>query len=179
MNDARLSEGREISVRGTVESWKGYLQMNHPEWCVAESFHPGFHPIYAALAGLGGKRIATMIRAVLNQMPASATSPLDDLLLQGSHLPPLRQALQQIHAPDEMEGKLQQASETRLKSEEIIVYLHLMREKKRSADTPAPLLEDETACRKLLNSFPFPLTETEAVEQLSVSADRCAGKCVG
>jgi len=155
MTDARLSEGREISVRGISERWKGSWQMNHPEWCVLEVFQPGFQPIYASLAGLGGKRISTLIRHVLAMLPAGAVSCLDHVLEDRCHLPTLRQALKQLHAPDVLDKGRHEKALVRLKSEEVIVYLHLMRKKKKQADCPALSLQAEQLSKQLLNSFPF------------------------
>jgi len=176
MSDARLTEGREISVRGVAERWKGFLQMNHPEWCVAESFQPGYKPVYASLAGLGGKRINTMIQHVLAMLPATAASLLDDVLEKKCHLPTLRQAIQHIHAPDGLDGEALNIAAERLKSEEVIVYLHLMREKKRHADCPAVALQSEQHSEQLLNSFPFPLTKAQQLAWQDISADLESGK---
>ncbi|MFQ5519549.1 MAG: ATP-dependent DNA helicase RecG, partial [Mariprofundus sp.] len=176
MSDARLSEGREISVRGMVESWKGHVQMNHPEWCVLEACQPGFQPLSASMAGLGGKRISTMIRNVLGLLPTSASSPLDDLLASQFHLPTLRQSLKQLHGPDDADREQLEKAAVRLKSEEIIVYLHLMREKKIAADCPAVALLAEQQSEQLLNSFPFPLTTAQASAWSDISADLHSGK---
>jgi len=174
MSDARLSEGREISVRGVVERWNGHWQMSHPEWCVREAFQPGFQPVYASLAGLGGKRIHTMIRHVLAMMPATAASPLDELL--GESMPTLRQALKQLHTPDALDGDGLKQAAVRLKSEEVIVYLHLMREKKRQADCAALALRAEQQSEQLLNSFPFPLTAAQQQAWHDISTDLNSGK---
>jgi len=176
MSDARLVEGREISVRGIAERWQGVLQMNHPDWCVAESFQPGFQPVYASLAGLSGKRISTMTRHVLAMMPATAASPLDDTLTNAFHLPTLRQAVKQLHAPDSLDGDLLNNAAVRLKSEEVITYLHLMREKKRQADCPAIALQAEQQSEQLLHSFPFPLTAAQQQVWKEISTDLNAGK---
>jgi len=176
MSDARLTEGREISVRGVAERWKGFWQINHPEWCVAESFQPGYKPVYASLAGLGGKRINTMIRHVLAMLPTTAASVLDDVLKKESHLPTLRQAIQHIHVPDALDGEALNKAAERLKSEEVIVYLHLMREKKRQADCPAVALQAEQHSEQLLNSFPFPLTKAQQLAWQDISVDLESGK---
>ncbi|OIO74230.1 MAG: ATP-dependent DNA helicase RecG [Zetaproteobacteria bacterium CG1_02_53_45] len=176
MTDARLTEGREISVRGVVERWSGILQMNHPEWCVSEAFHPGFQPVYASLAGLGGKRIATMIRQVMGLLPVHAGSLLDRRLGDECHLPTLKQALRQLHCPDDADRQLLEKAAVRLKSEEIIVYLHLMREKKVEADCPALCLQQESQSERLRNSLPFPLTEAQTLAWSEIAADLHAGK---
>ncbi len=173
MSDARLSEGREIAVRGMAERWNGRWQMNHPEWCVAETFVPGFQPVYASLAGLGGRRISTMIRHVLAMLPASAISPLDNILVQ---LPGLRQALMQLHLPDARHGEGLENAAVRLKSEEVIVYLCLMRDKKKQADCPAIALRVEQKSEQLLHGFPFPLTGAQQGVWQDISADLQSGK---
>jgi len=175
MSDARLTEGREISVRGVVERWSGYLQMSHPDWCVSELFDPGYRPVYSALAGLSGKRIATMIRKLLALLPVSAASPLDDLLSHQLHLPSLRRALSQLHMPDDADREMMEKASTRLKSEELIVYLRLMSEKKRQADCPSVSLQPEGVSKRLLNSLPFPLTQAQAAAWQDISSDLDSG----
>jgi len=176
MTDARLSEGREISVRGVAECWKGFWQMNHPDWCVLEAFQPGFQPLYASLAGLGGKRIHTMIQHVLALLPTSSGSPLDVELATQFQLPTLRQAMKQLHQPDGLDDGLLEKALARLKSEEVIVYLHLMREKKRQADCPAVALQGEPCSEQLLNSLPFPLTEAQQQAWRDIAADLESGQ---
>lgn len=175
MSDARLSEGREIAVRGVAEHWKGYLQMSHPEWCVTESFTAAFQPVYASLAGLGGKRIGSMIRQVLSLIPANSRSPLDALLKNQFHLPNLIDALKLIHHPDELGRDELGRAEARLKSEEIIIYLHLMRQKKQAAVCSAVALTDEKQSSALHNSFPFPLTDAQNAAWSDISADLQSG----
>ncbi len=175
MSDARLSEGREISVRGVVESWNGNLQMSHPDWCVREAFHPGYQPVYSALAGLSGKRIATTIRQALGMLPLSSASPLDGLLDSQFHLPGLRRALSQLHGPDDAQRATLERAAVRLKSEEIIVYLCLMREKKRQADCPALSLHQENLSGQLLNSLPFPLTDAQTMAWSDITGDLHSG----
>ncbi|MDQ6981958.1 MAG: ATP-dependent DNA helicase RecG [Mariprofundus sp.] len=174
--DARLSEGREISVRGTAECWKGHWQMNHPEWCVVEAFKPGFQPVYGSLAGLTGKRISTMIQHVLAMLPASGGSPLDDVLVNTPHLLSLHRALKQLHAPNEQNDGLLENATLRLKSEEVIVYLHLMREKKQQADCQALSLLAEQFSDQVLNSFPFPLTKAQQEVWHDISDDLQSGR---
>jgi len=174
MTDARLSEGRDISLRGMPERWKGFWQMNHPDWCVLEAFQSGFQPVYASLAGLGGKRIHTMIKHVLALLPATAASPLDAVL--GESMPTLRQAIKHIHAPDRLDGNAIDQAAARLKSEEVIVYLHLMREKKCQAECAALALENPQASDQLLASFPYPLTSAQQQAWQEILADLQSGQ---
>lgn len=177
MTDARLSEGREISVRGVAERWQGSWQMTHPDWCVAEQFTPGFQPVYASLAGLSGKRVATLIRQALKLLPVAANSPLDrlfkDVTAGGFSL---LQALKQLHIPDAVEQAAIQKASERLKSEEIIVYLHLMSEKRKLAECAATVLPEDGLSRKLLDSLPYPLTQAQQLAWSEISIDLASGK---
>jgi len=175
MGDVRLSEGREITVRGLPERWGGRLQMNHPEWTVPVRFVPGWHPLYASLAGLSGKRIESMIRHALSLIPAGAASPLDPLL---PDYPSLRQAMTHIHQPGEagIHCELFGKSMRRLKLEELLIYLQLMLEKKRQAEVPAPVFDDDALEKRLIRAFPYPLTDAQQQVWQEISADLRSGK---
>lgn len=175
MTDARLSEGREISVRGVPERWSGRLQMSHPEWVVTESFVPGWHPLYPSLAGLSGKRIETLIGHALSMMPAQAISPLDARLSDSLSL---RQALIQIHQPDGREANVLPVGPAfeRLKLEELLIYLQLMQEKRSEAEIPAQALADETLEKQLLDLLPFSLTDAQQHVWREITADLASGK---
>ncbi|ATX82071.1 ATP-dependent DNA helicase RecG [Mariprofundus ferrinatatus] len=175
MSDARLSEGREISVRGVAERWKGYWQMSHPEWCVTESFQPGFQPVYASLAGLGGRRVGSIVSQALSLIPDTLKSPLDQRLAEQFHLPAMLQAFRQIHHPDSIGHEMLERAIGRLKSEEIIIYLHLMREKKLKAVSPAAALTDGIKSQSMLEEFPFPLTEAQELVWSDISSDLESG----
>ncbi|MDX8406156.1 MAG: ATP-dependent DNA helicase RecG [Mariprofundus sp.] len=172
MSDARLSEGRDISVRGVAERWQGHWQMTHPDWCVLQAFEPGFQPVYGALAGLSGKRVANMIRQMLELMPLSAASPLDSAL---TNLPAMRQALHLIHNPHKLDQAALRQTAVRLKSEEIIVYLHLMREKRHSAACPGLSLQPAPYSDTLRRSLPFPLTNAQQQAWCEIAADLASG----
>jgi ATP-dependent DNA helicase RecG len=177
MSDARLSEGREISVRGVAERWQGTWHMTHPDWCVPEQFVPGFQPVYASLAGLSGKRIGTLIRQALKLLPVAASSPLDRFLKDstaGGYS--LLQALKQLHVPDIVDLSAVQMATERLKSEEIIVYLYLMSEKRKQAECAAAAWSEDELSRKLLASLPYPLTGAQQQAWQEISGDLASGK---
>ncbi len=175
MNDARLSEGREISVRGTTERWKGFNQMSHPDWCLPEQFVPGFHAQYGTLAGLNGKRLSGFIQHVLSLLSPTAISPLDGPL-KSHQLPLLRQALINIHRPNLVDQEMLAKSLRRLKSEEVIIYLHLMQHKKKEADCPAHAVDQEKQSQQLLDSLPYPLTAAQQSAWQDIQSDLHSGR---
>ncbi|RLL53553.1 ATP-dependent DNA helicase RecG [Mariprofundus sp. EBB-1] len=174
MSDARLSEGREISVRGVAERWKGFWQMSHPDWCLPEQFQPGFHAQYGSVAGLGGKRVSGFIQHVLSLLPVTASSPLDAPL--ASSLPSLRNALISVHMPNSVDQSMLEKALKRLKAEEVIIYLHLMRHKKKEADCPAHALHQEHVSQQLLDALPYPLTAAQQAAWHDIQSDLHSGR---
>lgn len=175
LRDARLQIGQRISVRGEVKQWQGRLQMAHPEWVPQAAFVPGWRPVYAALAGLNARRVSSLIERLLAMMPVGAASPLDTAL---SALPGLRRALEILHQPGH-EGPNGQAlgqARERLLLEELLVYLHLMREKRRRAQVPAPALTRTSLAAALLNSLPYPLTPAQQQAWREIRSDLASGQ---
>ncbi|MCF7821690.1 MAG: ATP-dependent DNA helicase RecG [Mariprofundaceae bacterium] len=175
MSDARLSEGREISARGTPERWGGRLQMNHPEWVVAEQFRPGWHPLYPSLAGLSGKRVEGMIRSALSLIPSAAGVPLDAQLKE---YPSFIRAMSLVHMVDgdDADSPRFLQSVERIKLEELLIYLQLMQEKRREAEVAAPAFTDSKKVAQLIESFPCPLTEAQLHVWQEISADLASGR---
>lgn len=174
MSDARLSEGREISVRGMPELWQGKWQMNHPEWCLPEQFRPEFQPVYASLAGLNGKRVAALIRQALSLLPATAVSPLDALLADS--MPTLVQAWRQLHMPEQADIHIINSAIKRIKTEELVIYLQLMHEKKERAKCRAAVLENEQLNSSLLQHLPYPLTSAQQQVWSEIAHDLASGE---
>jgi ATP-dependent DNA helicase RecG len=175
MTDARLAEGRTISVRGVPERWSGRLQMNHPEWTVVEAFVPGWHPLYPSLAGFSGKRLQTLIGHALAMLPVSAVSSLDVML---KDQPSLRQALYRVHLPDEseVEPELSGSAFERIKLEELLIYLQLMQEKRLTAEVAAQAFTDSALEGRLIASLPFQLTEAQQYVWQEINSDLSSGK---
>lgn len=181
MHDARLAEGGRITVRGTPERWRGQWQMAHPQWQSLERFQPGFHPEYAALAGLTGRRVGALIEQALKLLPDGLCSPLDALPRAGrgqQTWPSLAAALRKLHQPgrDGMQGM--DDATLRLKSEEIAVYLELMRQKRRRADCPAVALADrqDDLAARLERSLPHPLTPAQHQVWREIASDLASGR---
>jgi RecG-like helicase len=175
LRDARLAPGRTISVRGRPEWWHGRCQMLHPEWMPIESFVRGWKPVYPSLAGLGSRRVGALVARALAAMPEGAASPFDSGL--PAH-PPLLKALRLIHAPPEHGPEAPEVRKAfeRLRLEELLVYLHLMREMRSKAAVPAPAWKEIDLAAKLLSHLPFPLTPAQAAAWEEIRADLASGR---
>lgn len=175
LRDARMKPGRWLSIRGKPEWWRGQCQMLHPEWMPVESFHAGWRPVYASLAGLGSTRMARLVHSALGLLEAGSVSPFDALLPQ---LPGFGQALKQMHAPDAEgpQGDAMQQAFRRLQLEELLTYLHLMRRMRRQARVEADAWHDTSLSESLLNTLPFPLTEAQHSVWREICADMARGQ---
>jgi len=174
LRDARLSPGRWLSVRGKPEWWQGRCQMLHPEWMPVESFHAGWRPVYASLAGLGSARMARLVHAAIGLLVSAEHSPFDVLFPEH---PTLRQALRLLHTPDDAgpEGPLMQQAFERLRIEELLSYLHLMRRMRIQARVDAEVWRDTSLSHALLDTLPFPLTAAQQTVWQEICADAALG----
>jgi len=171
MRDARLQDGRDISVRGVPKFWGQQCQMVHPDWCVTEHFSACVQPVYGSVAGLSSKRLAGFILQILAMLPALSISPLDDVTGM-----PLREALCAVHQPQDWnEGVLDKAVQ-RLKAEELLVYLKLMQVQRRAAACVAPAIDNYRMVQKLLALLPFELTQGQGMAWQDIQQDLSSGK---
>jgi len=171
MQDARLTEGREISLRGVPKFWGQTWQMTHPDWSMLEQFSPSIRPVYPMLAGLSSKRLSGFIQHALTLMTPSMLSPFDATTQIA-----LRDALLYIHNPKSLEdGRLKQAHE-RLKQEEILLYLHLMQQQRQLAVQPVRSIQAGALCQALLASLPFDLTVGQQTAWYDIQQDFQSGQ---
>ncbi|MDX8401243.1 MAG: ATP-dependent DNA helicase RecG [Mariprofundaceae bacterium] len=169
LRDARLQEGREISARGKPEIWRGEWRMTHPSWCVAEAHVPSIVPIYPMLAGMRPGRVAGLIEQALSRLPKDAAGPAD--AFAGTSL---AVAFHALHAEPDPGGNAQALA--RLKAEELIVYLALMRERKRRAACPGPAMRDDALDTRLLAALPYPLTPAQRQAWSEIAGDLASGR---
>ncbi|MDQ6959994.1 MAG: ATP-dependent DNA helicase RecG [Mariprofundaceae bacterium] len=174
LRDARLTPGREISVRGKPEWWRKSCQMAHPEWMPLEAFSGGWRPVYASVAGLTGARIAGMIGRSLSLLPHNTASPFDAIL---KAYPSLRQAIDLIHSPpdDGPESESAKKAFERLRLEELLTYLHLMRQMRRQAQAQTPAWTGTALAEAFLASLPYSLTEAQASVWKEIQQDLSSG----
>jgi len=174
LRDARLAPGREISVRGKPEWWRQTCQMVHPEWMPLEAFSGGWKSTYAAVAGLTGTRIAGMIGRALSLLPHDAVSPFDTAL---KAYPSLRQAMGLVYSPPDEgpESEHMKKAFERLRLEELLTYLHLMRQMRQKAQVQMPAWTKTTLAETFLASLPYPLTEAQACVWKEIRHDLGSG----
>ncbi len=174
LRDARLSSGRGISVRGKPEWRQSSCRMMHPEWVPLEAFNGGWKPVYASVAGFAGMRVASMIQRILPLFPCTAMSSFDAVLKQ---YPSLARSLRLVHAPNAENPDthpMRQAME-RLRLEELLTYLHLMRGMRQKAQVAAPKWLETDSIETFLASLPYPLTKAQASVWKEIQRDLSSG----
>lgn len=180
MSDARLSEGREVSVRGKATIWRGQWQMAHPEWCVPEQFQPGIFPRYGMLAGYSGKRIGGWIQHIVPLLGADQSSPLDAVAMQFDVTGSLsmHQAWQAIHLENHDAAPVEEVHQAvqRLKLEELLIYFELMSRQRRQARVNAQAFERFGLCEQFLDSLPYALTPAQQQAWHDIRQDLMQGE---
>ncbi|MDX8409137.1 MAG: ATP-dependent DNA helicase RecG [Mariprofundales bacterium] len=173
MRDARLAEGQRIALRGKVELWNGQWQMSHPDWVAEARFVPGWLPVYAALAGINGRRLRGLIEQALQLVPTEAASPLDAVAADASGYS-LAQSLHQIHAHTSSPEQ-RYAARRRLCVEELLCYLTLLYSQRQQARIPGPVCAGSGAADGVTAALPFQLTVAQQAAVEGIRANLTSG----
>jgi ATP-dependent DNA helicase RecG len=103
--EERLAQGAMLLVSGRVNKFQGRLEINSPEYELAEHFdginYDRIVPIYPLTEGLTQK---TLRRLTYLAMESSESLPeiLPNEVLISERFPPIHQAIRQLHFPDEL-----------------------------------------------------------------------------
>ena len=164
-----LHVGDEIAVSGALESGYGPLSFTGPEW-ERVSAEPGggvstgrIVPVYPLTAGLAQKSMRGLSRQALDLALESVEEylPEEVRLSPEGAMPPLREAIAQIHYPDD-ESSLLAAKERLAFDDLFLLQLGLvLRKRERKAYDGIPIQTDEELLERWAASLPFRLTGTQ------------------
>ncbi len=175
----QMKDGTPIALSGKVEQYLGRLQMANPEWepLDDEQLHTNrIVPVYPLTSEITQRWLRTQMNKVVTYWAPRVEETLPDSVLQAVDLPPLPEALLQVHFPASQED-LQDARQ-RLAFDEIF-YLQLgaLRQKAewesqpaRIFDTPPDWLVEQTA------RLPFPLTGAQSRALDEIRAGLASGR---
>ena len=164
-----LHVGDEIAVSGALESGYGPLSFTGPEW---ERVSPGpgggvstgrIVPVYPLTAGLAQKSMRGLSRQALDLALESVEEylPHEVRLSSEGALPPLRDAIAQVHYPDN-ELSLKAAKERLAFDDLFLLQLGLvLRKRERKAYDGIAVQIDEELLERWSASLPFRLTGTQ------------------
>jgi ATP-dependent DNA helicase RecG len=116
---ARFTEGARFRVAGTIESFRGALQITHPQTELlsgdkAAQAH-GVVPRYASIPGVPPKQLRKVVKAALDKAGGALPEALPDAIREREGLTTMRGALAALHEPplDIEAGELQRWNEAR------------------------------------------------------------------
>ena len=180
---ANLARGVRLRCFGEVRRGPLGLEMVHPEYrrvlAGAAPLEETLTPIYPLTEGVPQGRLRALIGAALRE---SAQGALADFLPAAlglpPGLPPLRQALSDLHAPPRETRLAELAAgrhpaQRRLAFEELTAHHLALKLRKRSLQSaPAPALTDGAGLTpRLLGALPFRLTGAQAGALADVERD--------
>jgi ATP-dependent DNA helicase RecG len=174
-----LRVGDEIAVSGTLEAGYGPLAFTGPEWermgsGAAEGISTGrIVPVYPLTAGLAQKSMRGFARQALDSALGRVEDYLPDTIrLAGDDpLPALRDAVAQIHYPDDR-SSVERAKRRLAFDDLFLLQFGLVRRKQeRRAHEGVPIQIDELLLKRWQASLPFHLTSAQQSALAEILAD--------
>jgi ATP-dependent DNA helicase RecG len=158
-----LKPGEEIFISGKVSQDQIGLFFKNPiyEKVKSETTHTArIIPIYPLTEGITEKQLRFLTKQVMQHL-SSLGDWLPEKIIQKYKLLPLKEALQQIHFPDNWQRL--RAAQRRLSFDELFtVQLLNLKNKKELASQSAPIMKfQEKAIKNLVNNLPFKLTTSQ------------------
>lgn len=172
----RFPEEAAVVVSGQVR-WDRGPTMSGPEYEIlegddAELVHTGrIVPLYPSTAGLTNRQLRTVIKGALDARLGEVTDLIPPPLASKRSLVGIRQALQELHFPPDMEGVAR--ARRRLAYEELLALQLLMaaRRNARQSTQRASPLPDRSWRDDLLRTLPYALTGPQERVVSEISAD--------
>jgi ATP-dependent DNA helicase RecG len=170
----QLSAGARVRCFGEVRAGPGGIEMVHPEYRVVDArepppVEPSLSPVYPTTEGLGQATLRRVTDAALDRLDGIGDLDLlPETLLRRLDLPPLADALRQVHRPPPSVSAEALASGRhpalrRLAYEELLAqHLSLRALRARVQALPAPpLVASGALARDLVAALPFVLTAAQ------------------
>jgi ATP-dependent DNA helicase RecG len=173
---ARFTEGARFRVAGTIESFRGALQITHPQTELlsgdkAAQAH-GVVPRYASIPGVPPKQLRKVVKAALDRAGGALPEAVPDALREREGLTTMRAAVAALHEPplDIEAGELQRWNEARtphharLAFEEFYLLEIALQQRRIEEQGVAAeaLVAVPAAVERALASLPFSLTGAQA-----------------
>lgn len=170
----KLRPGVQIVISGKVDSYRGRLTFQSPEWeeLDKEMVHTGrIVPVYPLTQGLTIKWLRRRIKQAVDYWAGRLTDPLpaDDRERLG--LPPLGEAIRQIHFPLDWD-KLETARRRLAFDELLLIQLGVIQQRQLwQAQQGQPITVEADRLERLIQSLPFELTQAQRRVINEITAD--------
>jgi ATP-dependent DNA helicase RecG len=175
---AKYKEGDQVVLAGKIDTYLGRLVMNHPDIELIDQQHLHTNrivPIYPLVEGIGQKDLRAQIAKVVERYAGQVSDPLPEFIRKSAELPPIRQALQQIHYPDNEQQLL--ISRRRFAFEEIFyIQLGVLGQKRAWKSTSAQSYQvADDWIQGQIQRIPFQLTGAQRRVLDEIRADLVSG----
>jgi ATP-dependent DNA helicase RecG len=174
-----LKVGAEIAVSGALEAGYGPLSFTGPEWEPVGTGPGGsvstgrIVPVYPLTAGLSQKSMRGFARQALDQALYAIEEYLPDTvrLAAGDGLPTLREAIAQVHYPDD-QGALAMARQRLAFDDLFLLQLGLVRRKQvHQSSEGTPIAADTGLLAAWAAGLPFRLTGAQQSALVEILRD--------
>jgi len=173
----QLPEGARRVVSGKVESFDGVIQMVHPDYMLPEEnidTIPTFEPVYPLHAGITQKAMWKATRSALAMAPELAEWA-DPALLVRQGWPAWREALAQLHAPEDAGGlSLTHPARQRLAYDELLAHQMTLALARRKARRRAGRASKGTGrlTQAVIKALPYAPTGAQTRAFAEIAADQ-------
>ena len=162
-----LKPNTRIAVSGKPEVFRGQLVFNSPDYEILDQRQTPIHtgrqvPVYPLTEGLTGRNVRRIVWQALREWLGGIDDFLPQELLFRTGLPPLREAIQQAHYPDNMAAW--ESARRRLAFDELLTLQLAVQGRKGHAsdETPGLVIDiDDQVLSGFYESIPFPLTAAQ------------------
>ncbi|MEW6684684.1 MAG: ATP-dependent DNA helicase RecG [Candidatus Edwardsbacteria bacterium] len=163
----RFQVGETLVVSGPVRWYEG-KEIHNPEFEILDSeetelIHTGrIVPSYSITGELTPRLLRGVVKRALDKYLLDLKESLPPFILEKYHLPPLPEAIIQIHFPKNFESK--ELAHSRLAFEEFFYLELLLALRKKASATPRPGIifkTDGILVKQMLDFLPFQLTEAQ------------------
>jgi len=169
-----LSEGDDIVLFGKLRQGK----LTGPEYELVrgdDNVHVGrIVPVYPLTKGVSGPVLRRAMWTALEEIPSQIPDPIPNELLERRSLPPLGEALRQVHFPDDRETL--DRAKTRFRYEELFYFeLAMAVQRARARVEPGfPLACPPKVDERIRARLPFTLTRAQDTAIAEIVADLAA-----
>lgn len=162
--ESQLKKARQVVLSGIVDEYLGRLVMNTPEWepLSPKQLHTNrIVPVYPLTRDITQKWLRKVIHSVVEQYVPYKQDPLPETIRRDNQLPPLSDALRQIHFPDSDED-LQKARQRLAFDELFLLQMGVLEQKKKWESRPGEVFESPDDWLEIqLGALPFELTAAQ------------------
>ncbi len=160
----KLQPGLQIVLSGKVDEYLGRLTFQSPDWEELDKnlIHTGrLVPVYPLTEGITIKWLRNQIKATVDYWTRRLPDYLPDESRQRLAMPPLDEAIRQIHFPDDWD-KLEAARRRLAFDELLLIQLGVLRQRRAwQAQQGQPVKIEDESVERLIQALPFELTAAQ------------------